>query len=121
MHGVLVKRRAKVIEVIASQMLHSADMSAGAETADMAETADVGAATESTDVAGTAEAAHVGSSAEAAVSAAAATTSIRRDREQARGQQGSRQDRNHSFHVITPFFRSRLRSCKQREANVFDI
>jgi len=106
MHGVLVKRRGKMIDVITSQVLHAAEVSAGAESAHMADAAhaaDVSAATETTDVTATAKAAHVGSAAEAAVSAATAATGIRRDREQARGQQGRCQDRNHSFHVITPF------------------
>jgi hypothetical protein len=87
---------------------HAADVSVAANST---QAADMSAATESTDMA-TAEAAHVGSSAEAAasVSAAATAAGICRNREQAGGQQGCCQDRNHSFHVIAPFFPGRRRA-----------
>jgi hypothetical protein len=96
-HGMHLRRRTKVVDVS-----HAADVSASAESTD------VSAATEATDMATAAEATHVASTTEAAttVSAASATTAgICSSRNQARGQQGCRQDRNHSFHVITPFFR----------------
>jgi hypothetical protein len=83
---------------------HVADVSAAAEPT---EAADVRAATKSTDVATTSEAAHVASTAEtaASVSTTAAAAGIRCNGEQAGSHQGRCQDRNHSFHVITPFFR----------------
>jgi hypothetical protein len=104
-HGMHLRRRTKMADVS-----HAADVIASGEST---EAADVRAATESADMATAAEAAHVASTTEAAASmsaAAASAASIRRNREQAGGHQGRRQDRNHSFHVIAPFLPGRRRA-----------
>jgi hypothetical protein len=107
----LAKRRTEVVGVS-----DAADMSS---SADSTETSDTSSATESTDMA-SAEPAHVGSAAEAAPvsTTAASAAGIRRNREQAGGQQGCCQDRNHSFHVIAPFFGKSARNYERNRADM---
>jgi hypothetical protein len=66
------------------------------------ESADVRAATKAAHVTTAAESAHV-AAAEASAVSATTTACLGRGREQARGQQGRRQNCNHSFHHIAPF------------------